>query len=100
MLEVLNEYPNGQPQKLRWRRDDGTEVFSFLKYEESFDRSDEHQSYVVWGTIFHVDIGEVRMFDKRFFSEEYAEAFYKKVIEMYPQSRVKMDKCIPLKKYF
>lgn len=100
MIEILGTYDNGQPSVLRWFRDDGTEMISYLKYEEIISKTDEFKSYVVWGTIFHMDTGRSETISQRFFSKEYAEAFYQKLVTKYPQSRVNLDKCIPVKEYY
>ena len=94
---LFNE--NGTPVVVQWIQDDGTEMHSYLGYHETFNRQEERDCFIVWGKIFHLNKNEVELIDKRFFCKDVAIRFYKKIITKHPHSKIKLDSCLPIKKY-
>ncbi|MCB9364861.1 MAG: hypothetical protein H6587_09855 [Flavobacteriales bacterium] len=100
MIEVLDCYDNGCPKLLKWFRENGTEVQSYVRYKEVNKCDDSELSYSVWGTVFNLEGDEIKTFNERFYLKQPALEFYDRIKEKYPISRINFGECILKKEYF
>ena len=99
-MEIIDTYKDGSPKLVKWIRDDGREMQSYIRYKEFNTFKKEKISYSVWGILFDIENDIVKKFEERFYIKDAATFFYKEMKKLYPISRINYSECILKKEYY